>query len=386
MSEESSKKENITGHSYLAHQVNRPGEPTSPIPQISWDVGTAYDLFFSQHVLHIPEKFGLRPSWAAGVRSRLTNEERKTLLEAQRVIKVPLCWLHSLPAPKDSETVLWSLRSLAPEERLPKIMFCGGNSDEYELFLLNIAEKQIWNEDDLETLKYFFGKHDKEIPRSKELRTIMDVWSNSASFGERYLTALESYQRAFFAEEQKRIKPSLISGLKRAQDLAERLSTSELIENLSRGIHFEEDLDVSQLILVPSYWISPLIYFSKIKKDTMLVVFGSRPENASLVPGEQVPDSILLGLKALSDPTRLKILRYLTHDNLTPADLARRLRLRAPTVTHHLRALRLAGLVHVTLVTEHVSRYSARLESIDELCGQIKNFMTGDNEREEVAE
>ena len=35
-----------------------------------WDIGTAYEFFISLYVLHEPEKFGVRASWAAGIRSR----------------------------------------------------------------------------------------------------------------------------------------------------------------------------------------------------------------------------------------------------------------------------------------------------------------------------
>ena len=35
---------------------------------LSWDLGTAYDFFISLHVLHNPDKFGLRGSWAAALR------------------------------------------------------------------------------------------------------------------------------------------------------------------------------------------------------------------------------------------------------------------------------------------------------------------------------
>jgi hypothetical protein len=45
-------------------------ESTDKSPLITWDSGTAYDLFVSLRVLHEPDKFDLRASWAAGVRSR----------------------------------------------------------------------------------------------------------------------------------------------------------------------------------------------------------------------------------------------------------------------------------------------------------------------------
>ena len=42
----------------------------SQSPQLTWDIGTAYDFFMSLEVLHHPDDYGLRASWAAGVRSR----------------------------------------------------------------------------------------------------------------------------------------------------------------------------------------------------------------------------------------------------------------------------------------------------------------------------
>ena len=56
------------------------------ISQLTWNFGTAYDLFVSLHVLHEPNRFGIRPSWAAGVRSRLSSDDRETLEQAEAVI------------------------------------------------------------------------------------------------------------------------------------------------------------------------------------------------------------------------------------------------------------------------------------------------------------
>ncbi|MBG0786260.1 MAG: hypothetical protein H0S79_14280, partial [Anaerolineaceae bacterium] len=55
--------------------------------QILWDQGSAYDLFISLRILHKPDEFGLRPSWAAGVRSRLPLSLRETLEQATQIIR-----------------------------------------------------------------------------------------------------------------------------------------------------------------------------------------------------------------------------------------------------------------------------------------------------------
>jgi hypothetical protein len=91
---------------------------SSPPPHLSWDIGTAYDLFLSLGVLHQPEKFGLRPSWAAGVRSRLPSDARRALEEADRVLHVPFHWLHTLPAPRNAAGVLRALSALSHAQRL----------------------------------------------------------------------------------------------------------------------------------------------------------------------------------------------------------------------------------------------------------------------------
>lgn len=386
MSEDRSQTEQaaVEAASSAARQAAlKPGEPPSASAgvELNWDIGTAYDFFLSLHVLHMPEEFGLRASWAAGVRSRLTTAERKTLVTAQRVVHVPLCWIFALPEPKDAETALWALRQIPARQRLPTLVFCEEMSQKQKDLLNGVSDRGEWDENDLEQLRDAYRQKGKDSPRQKELAEILDTWADAEVFGERYLAALQSYYTAFFAEEQRRIMPALQTGLQRAQELAERLPLPELIEELSHGIHLDKNmLDTPEIIFVPSFWVSPLIFFTKVTREALLIAFGARPDDVSIVPGEQVPDSILLGLKALSDPTRLRILRYLTSDNMSPADLARRLRLRAPTVTHHLRALRLAGLVHLTVVTKQETNYTARLESINELCDRINSFLQSDEE------
>jgi DNA-binding transcriptional ArsR family regulator len=90
---------------------------------------------------------------------------------------------------------------------------------------------------------------------------------------------------------------------------------------------------------------------------------------------------MLRALKALSDPTRLLILRYLSDTPQTPSQLARKLRLRAPTVIHHLNALRLAGLVYVSMNVEDEKRYTVRETAVKDAFDALRKFILakGDN-------
>jgi DNA-binding transcriptional ArsR family regulator len=145
-------------------------------------------------------------------------------------------------------------------------------------------------------------------------------------------------------------------------------------------VRYTEDLG-RELILVPAYWSTPLVHLDELGSDQKIFLFGARPSTMSAIPGELVPDGLLIALKALADPTRLRILRYLVEQELTPSELARRLNLRAPTVTHHLKELRLAGLINLTLRGQE-KLYRARLGALDSIHADLKGFLKGNGPRQ----
>jgi DNA-binding transcriptional ArsR family regulator len=304
----------------------------------------------------------------------LAGEDRETLEQAEAALWIPLSWLHKLDYPKDSATALRALRHLPAEQRLGILGLSPKLPSEVKHIFGDIAARGTWKPKDLDSLRNIY-QDQGSAPRTKNLEARLTVWSQAEAFGQRYLRALQSYQDVFFAEEEQRIRSALREAVERAQERAEQIAVDELIEELSHGVRLESDFDWQELVLVPSYWISPLIAFEQIDNGKELFLFGARPADVSLVPGELVPDGMLRTIKTLGDPTRLRILRYLAQENITPAELARRLRLRAPTVTHHLNSLRLAGLVYLTLGEKGQRRYEARPEAVDEAFALLRAFL-----------
>lgn len=348
-------------------------------PELIWEFGTAYDFFISLEVLHRPEDFGLRASWAAGVRSRVPGEERRALEDSVRILDVfSLPWIHDLPQPKDCTTALWALGRMPPEVRLPTLFLGYGADKDLKDLLLGVAGRGSWEEGDRENLREILHSIYKKAFTLKDLSRMLDWWARAAEFGELYLSALRSYYEVFFAEEERRILPVLREALESAQAASRSMSIQDLIKHLSQGVWFESLAGIEQLVLTPSYWSSPLIFFSKHDAKKMILAFGGRPPGTSLVPGEEVPDILVQALKALADPTRLRIMRYLSAQSMTPADLSRRLRLRAPTVIHHLHALRVAGLLNLTLDAGGEKRYTARKEAVGEVFKHISDFLEED--------
>ena len=354
-------------------------------PKITWDLGTAYDLFISLHVLHKPNKFGLRGAWAAGVRSRLPEADRKLLEEYSAFFHWPLNWIYKLPKPKDTETVIYAYKQLPPKERLSTLFLSPMWSKSRKAIVLDVIERESWNQGDLTKLEEIFGG-EKEYKPPYRLEKMLDFWANTEEIGHGYLKALQAYFEVFFAEEENRIRPKLEIALADAREAAKQKPNAELLEQLFQGLRFIELAEFDNLILAPSYWSTPIVIYGDVDKSTRILTFGARPPEDSLVPGEVIPDALLQALKALSDPTRLRIIRYLANEILTPAELSRRLRLRAPTVTHHLHVLRLARLVSYTLEKKNERHYSARKEIVAATFEALKAFLEQTDNDLDVAE
>ncbi len=280
-----------------------------------------------------------------------------------------------MPEPRDAETVLQVLGQIETTERLPTLADHADVPSKLLDILREVKSRGSWDQKDLDPLQSYYSS--KENPPSpNQLVTTLGWWSRSEEFGVRFLEAIQAYVSVFFAEEERRIRPYLHQTLERAQLLAAKLDFPQLMVELSQGVKIAAFEEAEEVTFAPSYWTTPLVMYDTIISKHWMVLFGARPADVALVPGEVIPDAMLRALKALSDPTRLLILRYLSDQPQTPSQLARKLRLRAPTVTHHLSALRLAGLVYVSLDETQENRYTVREAAVADTFESIYKFLS----------
>jgi DNA-binding transcriptional ArsR family regulator len=350
---------------------------------LTWESGTAYDFFISLKVLHDPGRYGLRGAWAAGVRSRLPAPARDFLQELLPGLIWPFHWLRTLPTPQDSAAVLCALEAMPAAARLPALTLAPFVPDAWAPILHAVAARGRWDEaDEMALLASYKAKNPeaKQTTVKNRVSVTLRMWAEPERFNTLLPQALQAYRDVFFLEEEARIRPALSTAVAHARALAQDLTVLELLETLSQGVRFSKTTPAVNLVLAPSFWVTPLVLVTPLGADTDIFIYGARPANVSLVPGEAVPDALFHALKALADPTRLRILHYLSAEPLTPAELARRLRLRAPTVIHHLDALRIARLVQLTLTPEG-PRYQARHEAIYAAWEQLERFLNASNGR-----
>jgi DNA-binding transcriptional ArsR family regulator len=233
------------------------------------------------------------------------------LAQAAQVGPLPLYWLSQLQAAeKDSTAVLAALRALEPNQILPALYFTPDMPDPVRQILRDVQQGARPSPREMDVLKADLLRINRPAP-ARVIETMLSAWARSAEYGEAYLDALETYANNFFLEEEQRLTPLIRKGQSHARDLAEQMDFVGLIEELTQGLHIEALQQVERVVLAPSFWSNPLIFYWLNAPRQAVLLFGFRPHTQQLVPGESVPESTLNVLKALADPTRLKILRYL---------------------------------------------------------------------------
>lgn len=348
-------------------------------PTVTLDVGTAYDFFESLAVLQDPKTFGVRGAWASGMLARLAPDARATLQRVKPFGLHPMHYLPTLPEPKNVETLLWSLAQLSPVDRVralscPWEMSVRGCQE----VLDEVADRGRWGASDMARLGAALAGKDDKPPAEEKLSLLLDIWADLEAFGEAYLSALRNYHEVFFVEEERRIEPAIRAAGERIAERIGAVSIPDLIEEISAGVRYEAVPDVEELVLAPSFWVTPLLMSIMLGPKRRLLVFGARTSRDSLVPGESVPESLVRALKALADPTRLRTLRLISEQPMGAAELARTLRLRTPTMMHHLHALRLSELVGIQVPEPHMKekmRYALRPQAVREVLVELDRFL-----------
>jgi hypothetical protein len=205
-------------------------------PLITWDHGTAWDFFASLEVIFTPGDYGLRASWAAGVRSRLSSGARDTLGVLMRIEMIPLAWIQTLDEPKTARVALEALEAMEPEDILPSLALNPRKTEPQDDMLRAIAAQGSWTREErdkiAETIHTCHGK--AQIFRNDDLDAWIEAWAHVKEFGAAYRAGMREFYEVFFRDEEKRIAADVEMALANARGLSERLPPRELFEELSQ--------------------------------------------------------------------------------------------------------------------------------------------------------
>ena len=149
------------------------------------------------------------------------------------------------------------------------------------------------------------------------------------------------------------------------------VTPERLVEIATNGVTFEAGSDVRGVVLIPSLALRPWVIISD-HRGRKLFFYPVADEHLQADPA--LPPAWLVEThKALGDERRLRIIHMLAGGPASLGDVAERLAAPKSTVHHHLRILRAAGLVRITLGVD--KSYAIRPDAFDEAARGLRAYL-----------
>jgi DNA-binding transcriptional ArsR family regulator len=189
---------------------------------------------------------------------------------------------------------------------------------------------------------------------------------------DRYVRLLEAWDEQYF----RLVDPAILSGLAAdaaaKQALVGTMAPEALVETATYGVHYMPQLGPELVVLVPQHHYRPWNVFQDYQG---LRVIQYPADALPAVPGEPPPGLLRL-TRALSDESRLRIVRFLATGPRSFTDVVQFMGLAKSTVHHHMVVLRAAGLVRVHDSGEKATTsYSLRPGAVDQLRDMLHAYL-----------
>lgn len=188
-----------------------------------------------------------------------------------------------------------------------------------------------------------------------------------------YTPLLRLWYEQYFRRAEHKILPLLIEDASEKKMLESKMDTVALIEYASGGVVIEDIPDLQTIVLLPTVHNRPINTYCFY--NTLMII--QYPVDVPSDDEDEPPTVLLRLTTALSDPTRLRLLRYVAHEPKTLWEMQSDLNQSSEMLMHHLLILRVAGLLRVHLGSdgEDNERYSIRPDGASELQMFLESYI-----------
>jgi DNA-binding transcriptional ArsR family regulator len=348
---------------------------------IEFAVTPRFDVFYALYTLTSSASTQLDP-WKGKALERLPRDFAQ---QSKRVAPLPLFWplladaIQSVPGEVAFEDVVSSIGEM-PVEALQGSILSGIFHDHDTVSSLVAREKnlkQVLADEELpggDLLGHFgLRPYDQSSPSARAIDLLL---SKPKTFRDELALVLKKFWDTGFHKDWFALEPGLRAESFRMRDLREDHSLGELGRNLNLPVVFDDsareirpksgagiDYDrVDRCYIIPSafnarrWWAK---YETKPQRVTLYIPITAEPGAPNDLAEESrrtrdVPTKVRSEInaesvfRALGDTTRYAIASILARTPTTSAELARSLKVSKPTITHHVHALRSAGLIAET--------------------------------------
>ena len=340
-----------------------------------------FDVFYALYTVTNSAPTPLDP-WKERALLRLPKDFERV---ASRVAPAPLFWplladaLQGTPGEIAFEEILSTLREM-PAEELKANILSGIFHDSATVQTLVTGKKslrQVLTNERLpegELLTHFGLR--PYVESSHATKAMVALLSDTKSFRDELALVLERFWQTGFRRDWSTLEPSLRADSFRMRDLREEQSVEELARELKLPVTLDEKArelhpksgpsvsydQIDRCYILPSafntrrWWAKYetkaqrfSLYFPIARETTAAnrIVEDDWPHGESSSRSQSAINAESV-FRALGDTTRYAIASILARTPTTSAELARSLKVSKPTITHHVQALRAAGLIAET--------------------------------------
>ncbi|WP_342435709.1 ArsR family transcriptional regulator [Paenibacillus sp. FSL L8-0436] len=188
-----------------------------------------------------------------------------------------------------------------------------------------------------------------------------------------YAPLLRLWYDQYFRHVEQKILPLLIEDASEKKLLESKMDPGALIEYASGGVVVGDIPDLQTIVLLPTVHNRPINTYCFY--NTLMII--QYPVDVPSEDEDEPPTVLLRLTKALSDPTRLRLLRYVANEPKTIWDMQSDLSQSSEMLMHHLLILRVAGLLRVHLGSEGEGneRFSIRADGASDLQMFLESYI-----------
>lgn len=341
-----------------------------------------FDLFYALHVLAggAPTPLG---AWRDNAMARLPRDFARS---AKRVAPVPIFWplladaLQGTDGATSFEDIQSTLGAISVDELKANVVagIFHDRATAQALLAKKRTLRQVLMDDDYpgaELLSHFGLR--PYTPRSAATVAMETLLSDTKSYRETMVLVLRKFWDSGFSTDWRALEPGLRSHAVKLEARSGQATIADLATELRLPVVMDESAGVmrtksgagvkfdriKRCYLIPSafntrrWWAR---YEDANKLVTLYFPVWSGADAANALAGGEIgderPSRLAAGpsapkvnaeavFRALGDTTRYAIASILARKPTTSADLSRALNVSKPTITHHVQALRSAGLI-----------------------------------------
>ena len=354
--------------------------PTDRAFPITFAVTPRFDVFYALYALAHKTPSVLE-DWKARAIARLPRDFERV---AKRVAPVPLFWplladsLQQTPGEMTFDEIVSNLREM-PVEHLKSNVLSGIFHDAATARSLVAGKKSLRQvlaneKSESTTLLDHLGLRPYD-PSSDAAKAMTMLLSNAESFRGELALVLDRFWKTGFRRDWSALEPEMRADSFRLRDLEEEAPLQELAGELKLPVSFDAEAReirpksgapipydrIDRCIMIPSafntrrWWARyesktgrVSLYFPVVRDATAANRIAADTWEAAPKTRSRSDINAESVFRALGDTTRYAIASILARNPTTSAELSRSLRVSKPTITHHVQALRAAGLIAET--------------------------------------